>query len=95
MADFTQENYFEGELPVPLQTDDFGVGTQIRTFDIVQITPSFEGHEVLLNLDLDSGYELENAKLTITEDDLAGYETNDIHQAVKYALGFFDHHEFD
>lgn len=49
-----------------------------------------DGYEVFLNLDLDSGYELEGVKLKITFEDLEAYETNDIHEGVKYALGFFD-----
>ena len=43
-----------------------------------------------LDIDLDSGYELEDVKMKITFEDLATYETEDIHQGVRYALGFFN-----
>ena len=49
-----------------------------------------EGYEVRLTIDLDSGYELENVTVKMTFEDLSGYETEDIHEGVKYALGFFD-----
>lgn len=65
-------------------------GTTIRTFNILKTNVSENGYEVYLEIDLDSGYELEDVKLNITFDDLAAYETNDIQEAVKYALGFFE-----
>lgn len=76
MADFVD--------PIQYET-----GTAIQTFDIIEANSSEDGYEVLLNIDLDSGYELRNVKLNITADELLAYETTDIHEAVKYALGFF------
>ncbi|CAM4237381.1 hypothetical protein BAMA_05760 [Bacillus manliponensis] len=67
----------------------YETGTAIQTFDIIEANSSADGYEVLLNIDLDSGYELKNVKLNITADELLAYETTDIHEAVKYALGFF------
>ncbi len=43
-----------------------------------------------MNIDLDSGYDLENVKMKMSFEDLEAYETKDIQEAVKYALGFFD-----
>jgi hypothetical protein len=73
-------------------TDQFQyeTGTSIQTFNIIQTNVKEDGYEVLLHIDLDSGYELENVKLKISFEDLAAYETNDIHEGVKYALGFFN-----
>lgn len=67
----------------------YETGTSIQTFDIIEITSNTHGYEVLLNIDLDSGYELKNVKLNVTSEELLAYETNDIQEAVKYALGFF------
>lgn len=74
-----------------LEPIQYETGTSIRTFNIIDTSADTDGYEVLLNIDLDSGYELENVKLKITMEDLAAYETKDIQEAVKYALGFFDH----
>jgi len=68
----------------------FGYGTMLRTFSIVETHLVEDGMEVTLNIDLESGYELNGAKLILTNDDMAAYETNDVHTAVKYALGFFE-----
>lgn len=76
MADFVD--------PIQYET-----GTAIQTFDIIEANSSADGYEVLLNIDLDSGFELRNVKLNITADELLAYETTDIHEAVTYALGFF------
>ena len=72
-----------------LEPNDYGTGTSIQTFNVIEHTVNAEGYEVLLQIDLDSGYELENVKMKLTFEDLEAYETNDIHEAVKYALGFF------
>lgn len=69
---------------------EYETGTAIRTFNIIDSTVHEEGYEVLLNIDLDSGYELEGVKMKVSFEDLTAYETHDIHEAVKYALGFFD-----
>ncbi|MFP3123437.1 hypothetical protein OH784_11885 [Ectobacillus funiculus] len=81
-----------------LEPIQYETGTSIQTFNIIETSVNADGYEVLLNIDLDSGYELENVKLKITFEDLAAYETNDIQEGVKCALGFFDnslsdHHE--
>ncbi|SEM15915.1 hypothetical protein SAMN05192533_101247 [Mesobacillus persicus] len=68
---------------------DYEIGVPIRTFNILDTSVTEEGYEVLLNIDLDSGYELEDVKMKLSFEDLAGYETEDVHEGVKYALGFF------
>lgn len=73
-----------------LELFKYETGTSIQTFNIIQTSVDTEGYEVLLNIDLDSGYELEDVKMKISFDDLTAYETKDIHEGVKYALGFFD-----
>ncbi|WP_251551022.1 hypothetical protein [Neobacillus muris] len=70
---------------------DYQTGTAIRTFTIVDTSVSEEGYDVLLDIDLDSGYDLQGVRLHISFEDLTAYETQDIQQAVRYALGFFDH----
>lgn len=79
----------------PLEVDslvpfNYETGTTIRSFNMIETIANPEGYEVRLAIDLDSGYELENVIMKITFEDLEGYETNDIHEGVKYALGFFD-----
>lgn len=69
---------------------EYETGTTIRTFNIIDTSVNEEGYEVLLNIDLDSGYDLENVKMKMSFEDLEAYETKDIQEAVKYALGFFD-----
>lgn len=73
-----------------LEPIKYETGTSIQTFNIIKTSVNADGYEVLLNIDLDSGYELENVKMKITFEDLAAYETNDIQEGVKCALGFFD-----
>ncbi|MEH7107440.1 MULTISPECIES: hypothetical protein [Bacillaceae] len=73
-----------------LEPFEYETGTAIRTFNIIDTNVNADGYEVLLNIDLDSGYDLENVKMHITHEDLLAYETTDIHEAVKYALGFFE-----
>ncbi|WP_042460240.1 hypothetical protein [Neobacillus dielmonensis] len=70
---------------------DYQTGTSVRTFNILDTSVSEEGYDVTLNIDLDSGYDLEGVKMHISFEDLTAYETKDIHQAVSYALGFFDY----
>lgn len=74
----------------PLVPFFYETGTSIRSFNIIDTTASTEGYEVRLEIDLDSGYELEDVKMNITFEDLAAYETEDIHEGVRCALGFFD-----
>ncbi|MED4205695.1 hypothetical protein [Neobacillus mesonae] len=69
---------------------EYETGTTIRTFNIINTSVNEEGYEVLLDIDLDSGYDLENVKMKISFEDLQAYETKDVHEAVKYALGFFE-----
>lgn len=69
---------------------EYETGSAIRTFNIIDTSVNEEGYEVLLNIDLDSGYDLENVKMKMSFEDLEAYETKDIQEAVKYALGFFD-----
>ncbi|WHY87214.1 hypothetical protein QNH39_04970 [Neobacillus novalis] len=73
-----------------LESIEYETGTAIQTFNIIEVMEHAEGFEVLLDIDLDSGYELEGVKLLVTHEDLDAYETNDIQEGVKYALGFFD-----
>lgn len=71
----------------PIQYD---TGTSIRDYDILTITQNETGYEVVLDINLDSGYSLSNTKLEISHEDLLAYETNDLEEGIKYALGFFD-----
>ena len=73
-----------------LEPSDITTGTVIQNFNIKSTNVTADGYEVLLDLNLNSGYELENVKLTLTQKDLSAYETYDIQEGVKYALGFFD-----
>jgi hypothetical protein len=72
-----------------LEPLEYETGTAIRDYDIIDITKIPEGYEVLLDVNLDSGYSLTRTKLVITSEDLLGYETNEIEQGIKFALGFF------
>lgn len=72
-----------------LEPIQYETGTPIRDFDILEITDSPNGYEVLLDINLDSGYSLTSTKLEITHEDLQAYETNDVHEGIKFALGFF------
>lgn len=69
--------------------DQDQIGTSIQTFSIIKTNEVAEGFKVLLNIDLNSGYELEDVKMKITFEDMEAYETKDIQESVKYALGFF------
>ncbi|CRK82080.1 hypothetical protein BN000_02001 [Neobacillus massiliamazoniensis] len=73
-----------------LESNEYSTGTSIQSFNIIETSANAAGFEVLLDIDLDSGYQLESVKLKITHEDMEAYETNDIHEGVKYALGFFD-----
>ncbi len=67
----------------------YETGTPIRDYDILAITKTTNGYDVLLDINLDSGYSLTKTTLEITEEDLTGYETSDVEEGIKYALGFF------
>ncbi len=70
---------------------EYETGTAIRDYDIINVTKIPLGYEVLLDINLDSGYSLTRTKLEITNEDLQGYETNEVEEGIKYALGFFNH----
>jgi hypothetical protein len=70
----------------------YETSTPIRTFSIIDSKVDSVGYIVRLSIDLDSGYELEDVKMKITFEDLAGYETENLQEGVKYALGFFVSH---
>lgn len=72
-----------------LEPIEYETGTPIRDYDIIEITKTTNGYEVQLDINLDSGYSLTGTKLEITDEDLQGYETNEIEEGIKYALGFF------
>ncbi|MGG3561879.1 hypothetical protein ABES03_09765 [Neobacillus rhizosphaerae] len=73
-----------------LEPLEYETGTAIRDYDIIDITSTAAGYEVLLDINLDSGYSLSRTKLEITHEDLQGYETNEVEEGIKYALGFFE-----
>jgi hypothetical protein len=73
-----------------LEPVQYDTGTTIRDYDILNITQTAEGYEVLLDINLDSGYALTRTKLDISNEDLQAYETSNIEEGIKYALGFFD-----
>ncbi|AGK54125.1 hypothetical protein [Bacillus sp. 1NLA3E] len=73
-----------------LEPLNYETGTPIRDYDIIDITKTTNGYEALLDINLDSGYSLTRTTLEITNEDLAGYETNKIEEGIKFALGFFD-----
>jgi hypothetical protein len=72
-----------------LDSFDYETGAPVRDYDIIEINQTTNGYEVLLDINLDSGYSLTGTKLEITNEDLQGYETNNIEEGIKYALGFF------
>lgn len=72
-----------------LEPLEYETGTAIRDYDIIEIKKIPEGFEVLLDINLDSGYSLTRTKLAITDEDLSAYETKEIEQGIKFALGFF------
>ncbi|WP_338472412.1 hypothetical protein R4Z10_06600 [Niallia sp. XMNu-256] len=78
-----------------LEPVDYETGTMIRDYDIIDINPTPLGYEVMLDVNLDSGYSLSRTKLEITHEDLAGYETNNVEEAIKCALGFFEQQSLD
>lgn len=73
-----------------LEPLEYETGTAIRDYDIISINQTTDGYEVLLDVNLDSGYSLARTKLEISNEDLTGYETNEIEEGIKYALGFFN-----
>ncbi|MEH6955073.1 hypothetical protein [Neobacillus drentensis] len=70
---------------------EYETGTAIREYDIIDISQTATGYEVVLDIELASGYSLAGTKLEVTHEDLLGYETNDIEEGIKFALGFFNH----
>jgi hypothetical protein len=72
-----------------LEPLEYATGTAIRDYDIIEIKPTETGYEVTLDVNLDSGYSLSKTKLEISQEDLEGYETNEVEEGIKYALGFF------
>jgi hypothetical protein len=74
-----------------LEPLEYETGTAIREYDIIEINQTATGYEVLLDIELDSGYSLARTKLEVTHEDLLGYETNEIEEGIKFALGFFNH----
>jgi hypothetical protein len=73
-----------------LEPLEYDTGTTIRDYDIITITQTSDGYEVLLDINLDSGYSLTRTKLEISNEDLLAYETSNIEEGIKYALGFFN-----
>ncbi len=73
-----------------LEPLEYETGTAIRDYDIIEVNQTTDGYEVLLDVNLDSGYSLARTKLEISHEDLLGYETNDVEEGIKYALGFFN-----
>lgn len=82
--------YFGGEIMSDLEPVEYATGVPIRDYDIINITKTAIGYEVLLDINLDSGYSLAGTTLEITDEELQGYETDNVEDGVKYALGFFD-----
>lgn len=73
-----------------LEPLEYETGTAIRDYDIIEITQTSDGYDVLLDINLDSGYSLTRTKLEVSNEDLVAYETTDIEEGIKFALGFFD-----
>ena len=73
-----------------LEPIHYETGTAIRDYDIINVTKTPIWYEVLLDINLDSGYSLVRTKMEITNEDLEGYETTDVEEGIKYALGFFN-----
>jgi hypothetical protein len=73
-----------------LEPLEYETGTAIRDYDIIEINQTANGYEVLLDVNLDSGYSLARTKLEISNEDLLGYETNEVEEGIKFALGFFN-----
>jgi hypothetical protein len=70
---------------------EYQTGAPILDYDIIEIKNTANGFLVLLDINLDSGYSLSRTTLEITHEDLQGYDTNEIEEGIKYALGFFEH----
>ncbi|MEW9052173.1 MAG: hypothetical protein AB2392_13525 [Neobacillus sp.] len=73
-----------------LEPIEYETGTAIRDYDIIKISNTTNGFDVMLDINLDSGYSLSGTKLEITNEDMQGYETTEVEEAIKYALGFFE-----
>ena len=73
-----------------LEPLEYETGTAIREYDIIAINQTANGYEVVLDIELDSGYSLAGTKLEVTNEDLLGYETDEIEEGIKFALGFFN-----
>lgn len=73
-----------------LEPLEYETGTAIRDYDIIEITQTSNGYDVLLDINLDSGYSLTRTKLEVSNEDLEAYETANIEEGIKFALGFFD-----
>ncbi|MBM6619522.1 hypothetical protein [Bacillus suaedaesalsae] len=73
-----------------LEPVEYVTGTAIRDYDIIEVKPSENGYRVTLDVNLDSGYALTRTELEISHEDLDGYETKDVEEGIKYALGFFN-----
>ena len=69
---------------------EYQTGAPILDYDIIEIKNTANGFLVLLDINLDSGYSLSRTTLEITHEDLQGYDTNEIEEGIKYALGFFE-----
>lgn len=80
---------FGGVVMSELEPLEYETGAPIRDYDIIEIKNSANGYEVLLDINLDSGYSLVRTTLEITHEDLEGYETDQVEEGIKYALGFF------
>jgi hypothetical protein len=79
-----------GVIMSELEPIEYETGTAIRDYDIIRVSQVPDGYEVILNINLDSGYALTSTKLEVSTEDLLGYETDDIEEGIKYALGFFN-----
>lgn len=85
-----KKHFTGGEFMSNLEPVEYETGVPIRDYDIINITKTVNGYEVLLDINLDSGYSLARTTLEITDEELQGYETDNVEDGVKYALGFFD-----
>lgn len=79
-----------GDYMSELEPLEYETGTAIRDYDIIKITKTPLGYEAVLDINLDSGYSLARTTLEISTEDMQGYETEEVEEAIKYALGFFD-----
>jgi hypothetical protein len=81
---------YGGVVMSELEPLEYQTGSPILDYDIIDIKNTTNGFEVLLDINLDSGYSLSRTTLEITHEDLQGYDTNEIEEGIKYALGFFE-----